>query len=338
MRLEIPVSPPTLSRQREREPFPRGADVKAVRVHAFNQPPRLEQIDAPVAGAGRSLVRMRAATVGHIDRTIWSGAFLRHPPLPYVPGVEAAGIVVAGDRFAAGTRVWLRGGGLGTRGDGTWRELIDAPDEALGALPDALPFAFGSAFFSPCTSAWVALHEVARLDAGERVLVSGASGAVGGVTVQLALEAGAQVFAVLADAAQAASLPPGAEAVIVGRAAPAPPASLEVDVLIDAVGGALLQALLPCVVPGGRAVLVGYTGGSALALDLAQFVQRDVALLPLNMLRRDAAGRAVAPELLARLADGRLHLEVSEFPLAEAARAMQWIGSRGHRGRAVLVP
>jgi NADPH:quinone reductase len=312
--------------------------MQAIRVHAFNQPPRLEQIDDPVRRAGRSLVRMQAATVGHIDRTIWSGQFLRHPPLPYVPGVEAAGVVVAGERFAPGTRVWLRGGGLGTRGDGTWRELIDAPDEALGALPDALPFALGSAFFSPCTSAWVALHEVARLGAGERVLVSGASGAVGSITVQLALEAGAKVFAVVSDAAQAASLSSGAEALIVDRGAPALPASLEVDVLIDPVGGALLQALLPAVVPGGRAVLVGYTGGSALALDIAQFVQRDVALLPLNMLRRDAAGRAVAPELLARLADGRLRLEVNEFPLAEAARAMQWIATRGHRGRAVLVP
>jgi NADPH:quinone reductase len=184
----------------------------------------------------------------------------------------------------------------------------------------------------------VALHEVARLGAGERVLVSGASGAVGSITVQLALEAGAKVFAVVSDAVQAASLPSGAEALIVDRASPSVPASLEVAVLIDAVGGALLQSLLPAVVPGGRAVLVGYTGGTALALDIAQFVQRDVALLPLNMLRRDAAGRAAAPELLARLADGRLRLAVSEFPLAEAAHAMQWIATRGHRGRAVLVP
>jgi NADPH2:quinone reductase len=74
------------------------------------------------------------------------------------------------------------------------------------------------------------------------------------------------------------------------------------------------------------------------SLDLPRLLQRDVALLPLNMLRRDAAGRAAAPELLRRLGDGRLQLEVTPFPLHEAGAALAWITQRGHRGRAVLVP
>jgi NADPH2:quinone reductase len=308
--------------------------MKAVRVHAFGASPRVEALAEPRGTPGRSLVRMRAAGVGHIDRTVWSGQFLRHPPLPYVPGVEAAGIVIESDAFAPGTRVWLRGAGLGTREDGTWRETIDASDDALGVLPDALPFALGAAFFSPCTSAWVALHEIGRLQRGERVLVSGASGAVGQIAVQLALDAGAQVLGVVSDAAQAARLPAGAQPLVLERVAPAS----EADLLIDTVGGAPLAALLPAIVPGGRAVLVGYTAGNELALDLPRFLQRDVALLPLNMFRREAAGRAAVPELLARLGNGRLRIEVSEFPLAEAARAMQWIAGRGHRGRAVLLP
>jgi NADPH2:quinone reductase len=56
--------------------------MKAVRVHGWGDPPRLEDLPDPTAAPGRSIVRMRAATVGHIDRTVWSGAFLRHPPLP----------------------------------------------------------------------------------------------------------------------------------------------------------------------------------------------------------------------------------------------------------------
>ena len=104
------------------------------------------------------------------------------------------------------------------------------------------------------------------------------------------------------------------------------------------VGGDVLATALPAVRPGGRAVLIGYTAGPTLQLDIAHFLQRDVALLPLNMLRRDPAGRAVAPELLGRLADGRLHLEVQPFALADAALALDWIAQRGHRGRAVLVP
>ena len=85
-------------------------------------------------------------------------------------------------------------------------------------------------------------------------------------------------------------------------------------------------------------MLVGYTAGRRVELDLAELMQRDVRLLPLNMLRREAEARAAAPELLARLADGRLQLALRTFALAQAAEAMAWIAERGHRGRAVLVP
>jgi NADPH2:quinone reductase len=292
--------------------------MKAIRIHGFDAVPVQEEVADPVLRPGRTIVRMQAATVGHVDRTVWRGSFLRHPPLPYTPGVEAAGIVVASERYAVGQRVWLRGSGLGTLFDGTWCELIDAPDEALGLLPDALPMTLGAAFFSPTTSAWVALHEVAKLQAGEQVLVTGASGAVGSLAMQLARDAGCTVTRV----------DPDAEPLAVGSA----------DLLIDTVGGNVLAAALPAVRPGGRAVLIGYTAGSTLQLDIAHFLQRDVSLLPLNMFRREAAGRAAAPELLARLADGRLHLDVQSFALADAAIALEWIAQRGHRGRAVLVP
>jgi len=288
--------------------------MKAMRIHAWHEAPRLEELPEPQRAPGRTLVRMAAATVGHIDRTVWGGQFMNPPPLPYVPGVEAAGTVIESDTFAPGDRVWVRGMGLGTRFDGTWREVIDAPDAALGRLPDGVPMPLGSAFFSPCTSAWVALHEVAKVRAGERVLVTGASGAVGSLVMQLAQDAGATARAFAAGE------------------------SVDADVLIDTVGGPVLAQALAHVAPGGRAVLVGYTAGNELAVHIARFLQRDVSLLPLNMFRRDAAGRAAAPELLARLADGRLQLQVKEFALADAGEALHWITQRGHRGRAVLVP
>lgn len=312
--------------------------MKAVRVNAFNQAPVLEEAVEPRLRPGRTIVRMEAATVGHIDRTVWRGSFLKHPPFPYTPGVEAAGVVVASTRHAEGQRVWLRGSGLGTLFDGTWCELIDAPDESLGLLPDAVPATLGSAFFSPCTSAWVALHEVARLRAGERVLVTGATGAVGSLVVQLALDAGADVTALVSRASQVPTMPDGAKVLVSGDDPSTVLASVAADLLVDTVGGPVLAAALTRVEAGGRAVLVGYTAGNALTLDLAHFLQRDVALLPLNMFRREAAGRAAAPELLARLADGRLRLEVQAFAMEEAAVALDWIAQRGHRGRAVLVP
>lgn len=306
--------------------------MKAVRVHAWGETPRLEDLPEPAGGPGLSRVRMHAATVGHIDRSVWGGSFLRHPPLPYVPGVEAAGVVLDGSAFPAGTRVWLRGAGLGTTRDGTWREVVEAPDAALGLLPEGVSFEVGTAFFSPCTSAWVALHEIARVQPGEKVLVTGASGAVGSVAVQLARAAGALPVAVVADEAQAARLGPDMQRVPIAELAP------DAGLLVDTVGGAVLPQALRGVAPGGRAVLVGYAGGTQAQIDLPELLQRDIALLPLNMFRREAAGRAAAPALLGLLAQGKLSLATQVFHLAAAAEALAWITTRGHAGRAVLVP
>ena len=303
--------------------------MKALRVHAWGQAPQLEDIADPAPpGPGRSLVRMHAASMGHIDHTIWSGGFGLHPPLPYVPGTEAAGVVVAGERFSPGTRVWLRGGGLGTRRDGSWREYIDTPDEAMGELPADIPYTLGASFFSPCTAAWCALHDLGRWQPGERILVTGASGAVGSIALQLARECGAQALAIQSPGS--APPPSGAQSVPLEELRP------ESDLRIDCVGGEVLPQALRGVKPGGRAVLVGYTAGERPPLSLPQLMLADVALLPLNMMRREANARALAPQLLARLADGRLQLAVEAFALDQGVRLLPQLLARRGRGRPVL--
>ena len=310
--------------------------MRAVRVDEWNVPVTVVDVADPQPTDGHTLVRVHAATVGHVDRTIWSGAFLRHPPLPYTPGVEAAGVVVASSVYEPGDRVWIRGGGLGTATNGTWAELVLAPDAALGRLPDDVSFELGSAFFSPCTSAWVALHTIGELAAGQRVVITGATGAVGAIAVQLALEAGADVVATVSRPERLDAVHSDANGVVVNGTDELE--ALDADLLVDTVGGPVLATVLPWVQPGGRAVLVGYLAGTTVELDLPAFMQRDVSIHPLNMIRRDLDGRAVAPELLARLADGRLALDVMAFPLTEAADAMDWIVQPGHSGRAVLDP
>lgn len=303
--------------------------MKALRVHAWGEPPRLEEVPVPVRTPGHSLVRMHAASVGHIDNTIWRGDFALRPPLPYVPGTEAAGEVLAGDRFPAGSRVWLRGGGLGTRRDGCWRGVIAVPDETMGLLPEAVPFALGAAFFSPCTAAWCALHDLGRWQPGERVLVTGGSGSVGSIAVQLARAAGAKVQAVVTD--RGSRVPADVETVRLEELAP------EAGLLIDTVGGDVLPRALRGLAGGGRAVLVGYTAGTDLRLNLPQLMLSDIALLPLNMVRREAAARQLAPELLARLAEGRLRLRIETFPFAEGVRLLPGLDTHRHAGRPVLV-
>ena len=310
--------------------------MRAVRVSEWSTPVIVDDVDAPQPTDGHTIVQVHAATVGHVDRTIWSGAFLRHPPLPYTPGVEAAGVVVSSSTYESGDRVWIRGGGLGTVTNGTWAEFALAPDAALGRLPDDVSFELGSAFFSPCTSAWVALHTIGELAAGQRVVITGATGAVGAIAVQLALEAGADVVATVSRPERLDAVHTAARGIVVNGADDLE--ALGADLLVDTVGGPVLSMVLPWVQPGGRAVLVGYLAGTTVELDLPTFMQRDVSIHPLNMIRRDPDGRAVAPELLARLADGRLSLDVTSFPLANAADAMDWIVQSGHSGRAVLNP
>jgi len=310
--------------------------MRAVRVAEWGAPVSVHEVADPLPTDGHTIVRVHAATVGHIDRTIWSGAFLRHPPLPYTPGVEAAGVVMSSSTFAPGDRVWLRGKGLGTVTDGTWAEMVVAPDAALGRLPDGVSFELGSAFFSPCTSAWVALHTIGELAAGQRVLITGATGAVGGIAVQLAIEAGARVSATVSRRERLDAVHVEAQGIVVNGVDEVD--AHEVDLLVDTVGGPVLSTVLPWVQPGRRAVLVGYLAGTTIEIDLPTFMQRDVSIHPLNMISRDPDGRAVAPDLLARLADGRLSLDVAAFPLADAAAAMDWIVQSGHTGRAVLIP
>lgn len=302
--------------------------MKALRIHAFGEPPRLDDIAPPLRTPGHSLVRVHAACVAHIDHTIWGGNFGLKPPLPYVPGTEAAGVVLESDRFAPGTRVWMRGAGLGTRRDGTWREIVDAPDGSMGELPAHVPFALGAAFFSPSTAAWGALFAAGQLQAGQKVLVTGASGAVGSMAVQLARDTGADVQAVLTEGSRA---PDGIASVRIDQLEP------HADLLIDNVGGDVLPRALRGVAPGGRAVLVGYTAGTQLTLDLPQAMLADVALLPLNMVRREAQARQWAPQLLAQLGSGQLQLAVEEFPFGEGGRVLAGLVGRRGRGRPVLV-
>jgi NADPH2:quinone reductase len=90
--------------------------------------------------------------------------------------------------------------------------------------------------------------------------------------------------------------------------------------------------------PGGRIVLVGYTAGTRTELDLSRLMQRDVRLLPLNMIRRERAARALAGGLLEQLAAGMLILRVTTFPLAQVNEALDLLSSGRATGRIALVP
>ncbi|WP_420880597.1 quinone oxidoreductase family protein [Rhodococcus sp. (in: high G+C Gram-positive bacteria)] len=315
--------------------------MRAARLHSFGQAPVVDDVDVPARDSGQTLVRIDAAALGHLDMTVASGNFDVRPALPHIGGTDGAGTVVESDTFEPGTRVLVRGGGVGLFKNGCWAEYVVAADKAFTPFDSGLDPAVAATFLLPSTTGYVAVHDVADARVGERVIVSGASGAVGAMAAQFALLAGAsEVIGVVPREDQAALVPEGVRA-IVGRDAevaealgPEPVA----DVLIDTLGGDALPHLLARVVPGGRAALIGYTLGTQLTIDLPNWLLSDVAILPVNMIRKTARQAELAPELIARLVAGDIRLAVQQFPLDDIADALQLMREGKVTGRAVVVP
>lgn len=315
--------------------------MRAARLHSFGQPPVIDEVDVPSRDSGQTLVRIDAAALGHLDMTVASGNFDVRPSLPHIGGTDGAGTVVESDTFEPGTRVLVRGGGIGLFKNGCWAEYVVAADKAFTPFDSGLAPEVAATFLLPSTTGYVAVHDVADVRVGERVIVSGASGAVGSMAAQFALLAGAsEVIGVVPREDQVALLPEGVTP-IVGRGAevaealgPDPVA----EVLIDTLGGDALPHLLGRVVPGGRAALIGYTLGTQLTIDLPNWLLSDVAILPVNMIRKTARQAELAPELISRLVAGDIGLAVQQFPLDDIADALQLMREGKVAGRAVVVP
>src|SRR6478672_10003686 len=159
------------------------------------------------------LIDVHAASVSYMDYLMTCGGYQMRPALPYVPGTDAAGVVVAcGEnvkRFRRGDRVscvsWFGG----------FAERMVAREATTAALPANVDFTVGSTILNSYLTAWYALIERARLQAGETVLVTGAAGGIGLACVELAHLLGARVIAVVGSAQKAAVVRQhGAEEVI----------------------------------------------------------------------------------------------------------------------------
>ena len=312
--------------------------MRAVRIHAWNTAPAIDKLGEPDRGTGETLVKVDAATVSHLDITVATGEFTLRPPLPYVPGTEGAATVLASDTFDPGTQVIFRDGAVGLDRDGTWRERAAVRDDALLPLAIRLDPSVAATFFVPVTTAYVALHDIGGMEPGQTVLVSGATGAVGSMAVQLARAAGANVIALVSKAARLPDLPEGVQGVALddARAAAELRAARPADLLLDTIGGPGLSQRIGWVRFGGKVACVGYTAGTEFTIDLPNWFFTDVAILPVNLMSREARAQEVARELLPQIADSTIKVNVDEFPLEQAAEALRQLANGQIRGRAVI--
>ncbi|MEU9289999.1 zinc-binding alcohol dehydrogenase family protein [Streptomyces sp. NPDC048275] len=308
---------------------------RALVLERFGSLPRLVERAVPESRPGHTLVRMRAAQVGHLDLNVVDGRFGILPDLPAVPGTTGCGVVLASDTHPEGSLVRLGGKGLGLRRDGCWAEHALVPDAAVEVVEEGTDPALACSWFSPAGTAWAAVHAVAAVRAGERVLVTGAAGAVGALTVQVAARAGAEVVGVVGRPAKLAHVPAPAKPVLAAEMS-VESVGGQVDVLIDTVGGPVLRDALPLVRPRGRAALVGYTAGREFGVDLADFLLADVSLLPVNLMSRGKEVAADAEGLLADLRTGALTLEIERHGLDALAEAAERLRTGEAVGKVVL--
>ncbi len=311
--------------------------MKTVRFHEYGDPTvlRYEDVEQPVPGAGQVLVRVAATSFNGVDGNIRAG-FMQGPipvTLPHTPGIDVSGTVaalgpdVAG--FAVGDQVI---GFLPMAGDGAAAEYVLAPAEVLAAAPTSVPPADAAALPAVGLTAWQALFDHAKLTAGQRVLINGAGGAVGGYAVQLAKNAGAYVIATAGPRSAERVRAAGADEIIDHTSTPVTAAVTPVDVVLNLapIDPAQLAALLTVIRPGG--VLVNTTVWMPAPSD----EQRQVRGIDL-FVRSDAAQLA---RLAALVDSGELRVEVAErVPLAElgALHARAAAGTLPS-GKVVVVP
>ena len=171
----------------------------------MGRPPAVATVAEPERRPGEALVRIRAAALNPVELHIWNGHFFDGPPQPpYVIGLEGVGVVVDGERFAPGTRVRVEFVHPGYGRDGAVAEYAVAPEEpdtsdrasqaSVAAIGDSLSDTEAAALGVPVFTALMCLERAQRAGAsleGAHVLVTGATGAVGTVAVQLAKVMGA---------------------------------------------------------------------------------------------------------------------------------------------------
>jgi len=320
--------------------------MKAIRVSEYGGPSvlKLEEVPTPQPGPNQVLVRNHAAGVNPVDTYLRANVDNRGPKLPYTPGSDAAGVVEAVGAgvtaVKAGDRVYV-GGML----SGSYAELGLCDQTQVHSLPTNVTFAQGAAMNVPYGTAYQALFNRGHGEAGETVLVHGASGGVGVAAVQLARARGLTVIGTAGtERGRRLVLAEGAHHALDHGA----PDYLEelmrltegrgVDVVLEMLANVNLQKDLGIVAMRGRIVVIGNRG--AIEINPRAAMNKDAAILGMTLYHATPAQLAgIHAALVEGLRNGTLRPVIGrEFPLAEAPRAHEAVMAAGHQGKIVLLP
>jgi NADPH:quinone reductase len=319
--------------------------MKAIRVSEYGAPSvlKLEEIPTPQPGPNQVLVRNHAVGINPVDTYLRSNTDNRGPKLPYTPGADAAGVIEAvGPGVTAvkpGDRVYM-GGTV----SGAYAELSLCEQGQVHPLPANASYAQGAAINIPYATAYHALFNRARGEAGETVLVHGASGGVGIGAVQLARARGLTVIGTAGtERGRRMVAEQGAHHVLDHGA----PGYLEEcvrltggrgpDIIMEMLANANLQKDLGAIATRGRIVVIGNRGNTEINARLAMNKDADIRGMALNH-ATPAQLAGIHAALVEGLRNGTLRpIIAQEFPLAQAAKSHEAVMEAGHHGKIVLV-
>jgi len=309
--------------------------MKAVRYYEYGGPQvlRYEDADRPQPVSGQALIQVAATSFNVVDASIRAGYLRQQIPVrfPHTPGIDVAGTVV---ELGAGVTGLNSGdaviGFLPMNENGAAAEFALAPADVLTAAPRSVPRADAAALPAVALTAWQALFEHANLRAGQRVLINGAGGGVGGFAVQLAKGAGAFVIATASPRSADAVRSAGADQLVDYTTTTLTDAITEpVDVVLNLVRASErdMAALVGLVAPGGVLVTT-----ASPARDDPERTVRAISMF----VRSDAKDLAA---IVAKVDAGELRIDISAtYPFSDIALAHEKSDAGDIRGKVLLVP
>lgn len=322
-----------------------------VREHGAPGTISLEEIPTPLLGAFDVLVDVHATGVNYPDVLVVEGQYQTLPLRPFVPGMDAAGVVAAVGpavtEFKSGDRVVVQ------VDHGAYAEQVAVHQGNCFRIPDAMAFTDAAAMGLAYQTAHFALVERGAFKPGEKVLVNGASGGVGLAAVQIAKSLGATVFAGVANDEQAALvLHHGADHVVrldrpdlldsLRAQVNAADSGKGVDIVLDLLGGDMFDASLRALRWSGRMVVIGFAAGRIPTVKANYLLLKNISVLGVRWsdYREFAPDhvRRVQHELFDLYVRGKIKPNVMRmFSMPDFAQALDLVKSGKVEGKLVLL-
>ena len=340
--------------------------MRALVCHAYGpiENLKIEDIPEPKPGPGEVLLRVGAAGVSFAAMLGVQGKHQNKPSLPYVPGNEIAGHIVALGKDVKGLKVGERVATAVPQGGFAEYAVASAANAVV--MPEVMPYAQGTNFPTLYPTAYGALKWKANLQPGEVLLVHGAGGGSGLTGVEVGKAMGATVIASAGGEEKLkAALEAGADYLLDYRREDLRAKVLELtdgrgaDVIYDPVGGAAFDASLRCIAPEGRIIPMGFASGTIPQIPANILLVKNVTVIGFYYGYYNGWGGKTAPtpkeaaalarrrtmvaeaqkELMRWFVEGKLNATIAgTFDLAEWVDAFKLIEDRTVVGKAVLVP